>query len=127
MIYSPRKLNVESVERAIQVWTRDLPRPLVDLSRVEQMDLFAAVHVLLLSQRCQEEGGRLRVLLPRHEGVRALLAAPGITHLLADAVWTEEPWPERGPSGALVELVEVREEEGACGSRGSPRRRLSTP
>ncbi len=103
---------MESVERAIQVWTRDLPRPLVDLSRVEEMDLFAAVHVLLLSRRCQEEGGRLRVLLPHHEGVRNLLAAPGIARLLADTVWTEEPWPERGPRGALVELVEVQEEAG---------------
>jgi len=112
MTYSPRKLEVESVERAIQVWTKDLPRPLVDLSRLERLDLFAAVLLVLLARRCQEQGGRLRVLLPRKEAVRSLLAAPGIARLLREAVWTEEAWPELGPSTTLVDLVEVGEEEG---------------
>jgi ABC-type transporter Mla MlaB component len=112
MIYSPRQLTVELIERAIQVWTKDLPRPLVDLSRLEHLDLFAAVVLVLFARRCREQGGFLRVLLPERDSVRSVLAAPEISRLLQDAVWTKDPWPEPSSTRMPIDLVEVGEEAG---------------
>jgi len=93
MVYSPLELSVESVDNALRVWEEDFPRPLVDLSRTRRMDLLALIVLVLEARRCQEAGGRLRVLLPRCEETRATLGQRSIAPLLSQACWADGPWP----------------------------------
>ena len=51
-------LDVWRLNRELPNWERDFPRPLVDLSRVDAVDPYAVVFLLLYARRCAEaEGG----------------------------------------------------------------------
>ncbi len=112
MLYSPERLDVDSVERALCAWEEDFPRPLVDLTELRQLDPFGALLLVLEGRRSQETGGYLRVLLPRTKEGRDLLARSGIVRLIEGVSRSDGPWPQAEEGHRLVEVVEVGEEEG---------------
>jgi hypothetical protein len=112
MLYSPERLDVESTEKALRAWEEDFPRPLVDLAGLRYLDPFGALLLVLEGRRAQEAGGYLRVLLPRAQERRDLLARSGIVGLVADASRADGPWPRTTGTKTLIEVVEVGEEEG---------------
>ena len=102
-------LDVWRLNRALPYWERDFPRPLVDLSRVEAVDPYVAVFLLLYARRCAEAGGRLRLLLPRREEVTRALAETGLFLWAGEAIWTDRPPPEARTEGSLS-VVRVKDE-----------------
>jgi len=106
-----RTLDVWRLNRELPNWDRGFPRPLVALSRVEAIDPYAVVFLLLYALRCAEAGGRLRLLLPRRgEAVWALVQA-GLFRWAGEAIWTDRPPPEpEGRAGGSSTLVRVEDE-----------------
>jgi len=112
VLYGPERLDVESAEKAVCAWEEDFPRPLVDLSGLRHLDPLGALLLVLEGRRSQEAGGYLRVLLPRAEEGRNLLARSGIVGFVEGASRSDGPWPESRENQRLIEVVEVEEEEG---------------
>ncbi|HEU67628.1 MAG TPA: hypothetical protein ENN53_00105 [Candidatus Acetothermia bacterium] len=108
-LYSPRRLDVATVERALGVWEAGFPRPLIDLSRLTRFDPFGLLLLILVGRRCREAGGRLRVLLPESARTRERLVASGLFRHLEGAYWTDAPVPE-APADPELSPVRVREE-----------------
>ncbi len=108
-LYSPRRLDVTTVERALRAWEAGFPRPIVDLSRITRLDPFGLLLLVLLGRRCREAGGRLRVLLPEGARARERLVGSGLFHHLEGAYWTDKPLPEALADSELSP-VRVRDE-----------------
>jgi len=102
-------LDVWRLNRELPNWERDFPRPLVDLSRVDAVDPYAVVFLLLYARRCAEAGGRLRLLLPRREETALALAEAGLFRWAGEAIWTDRPPPEARTEGSLS-VVRVKDE-----------------
>ncbi len=109
-LYAPRRLDVTTVERALQAWEAGFPRPLVDLSRLARFDPFGLLVLVLLGQRCREAGGRLRVLLPENARTRDRLAASGLFAYLEGACWTDTPLPDGVTAEPGLATARVRDE-----------------
>jgi hypothetical protein len=112
MLYGSERLDVESAENALRAWEEDFPRPLVDLAGLRFLDPFGALLLVLEGRRAEQAGGYLRVLLPRTEKGRNLLAHSGIVRLVAGSSRADGPWPETAETERFMEIVEVGEEEG---------------
>jgi len=104
-----KALDVGTVEWALASWRRGFPRPLVELTSLERFDPYGLLILVLVGRRCQEAGGRLRVLLPQHRAARAALAAADPFRMLENAVWLDGELGE-GKRGGLLELVRATEE-----------------
>lgn len=109
-LYSPRRLDLATVERALRAWEAGFPSPVVDLSRLTRFDPFGLLLLALHGRRCAEAGGRLRVLLPESARARDRLFGTGVFRLLEGAYWVDGPFPpeESGHPGPAV--VPVRGE-----------------
>ncbi len=102
------RLDVRSVERALPFWTKGLPKPLVDLSRIRAFDVFGVLLLALLGRQCEEQGGFLRILLPKDEEIAKELVSTGLFSHLTKA-WVDRPLPEPGKRFVLV--ARAREEK----------------
>lgn len=109
-LYSPRRLDVTTVERALPTWESAFPYPVVDLSRLTKFDPFALLLLVLLGRRSAEAGGRLRVLLPESARVRDQLVGGGLFRHVEGAYWTDKPLPEGAPAEPGLAPARVREE-----------------
>lgn len=105
-LYSPRRLDLTTIERALRAWEVGFPSPLVDLSRLTRFDPFGLLLLVLHGRRCAEAGGRLRVLLPESARARDRLLATGLFRLLEGAYWADHPVAEGTP--VVPELAPVR-------------------
>lgn len=109
-LYSPRRLDVETVERACRAWQVGFPRPVADLSRLTRFDPFGLLLLILHGRRCREEGGGLRILLPENVRVQQGLARAGFFRHLEGAYWSDKPAPEEVPPGPQITTVRVAAE-----------------
>ena len=102
-------LDVWRLNRELPNWDRGFPHPLVDLSRIEAIDPYTVVFLLLYARLCAEAGGRLRLLLPRREEVARVLAQAGLFRWAGEAIWTDRPPPEGRADGSFG-IVRVEDE-----------------
>jgi len=107
-----RRLDVWALNGYLSEWDRAFPRPLIDLSRVQGVDPFAAAFLALYARRCSEAGGRARVLLPDRPQALADLAASGVLSLVGEEIWTDRPLDslKQLQPGGFAALVRVEEE-----------------
>jgi len=112
-----QRLDVWALNRYLSEWERAFPRPLIDLSRVAGVDPFAAAFLALYARRCNEAGGRARILLPERPQALADLAASGVLSLVGDAVWTDRPLDslKQFQPSRFAALVRVGEERNVQG------------
>ena len=109
-LYSPRRLDVTTAERALQAWEAGFPRPLVDLSGLVRFDPFGLLLLVLLGRRCREAAGRLRILLPENARTRDRLVGSGLFGHLEGACWTDKPLPDGVAAEPELATARVREE-----------------
>lgn len=109
-LYSPRRLDVTTVERALRAWEVGFPRPVVDLSRLVRIDPFGLLLLILHGRRCREAGGRLRVLLPESARTLDRLCRSGLFHQLEGGYWTDRPLPEGIQPEPALAPARVRDE-----------------
>jgi len=104
-----RRLNVWNLEGVLGDWERAFPRPLIDLSRCQAMDLFAVAFLVLYVRRCAEAGGKARILLLEREDLLHYLGEIGFFRWVGGEVWTDRPFPEGEIQGgdALMAMARV--------------------
>ena len=108
-----RSLDVRSLNRVLPQWLRGFPRPLVELSRIRQVDPFAAAFLALYARQCADAGGRMRLLLPAREETLRELVCSGLFQLAEEWIWTDRALPEV-PDGeeGFSAITRVEEEAG---------------
>jgi hypothetical protein len=111
MVYAPQALDLEHLERSLREWEAGFPRPVVDLSRLREVDALGILLLALEGRRCVEVDGFLRLLVPENPNLASMLTATALRDLVEGRIWSDRLLPPRA-TAPLIRIVRVREEGG---------------